>query len=398
MLNPLRLFLFVCGTLAFGALSAQDDEGLIFLNNASFEDLPRNSSPPRGWTNCGAPGETPPDVHPDPEFLFKVGMKAQEGNTFLGMVTRDTETWESVGQQLAQPFVAGQCYRLDIQLARSLTYLSMSRMTRQPTNYVTPARLRIWGGYSVCDRAQLLGASGLVSNSKWQQYNIKLSPEDDFTHIILEAYYPEAILLATNGNVLVDNARPLRPIACDDEAAMFTDFSVADAPPPSNPDDDIETRDIPKPRVVEQPGRPNTFVPKAPEEPTVRLGQTEAILKEGEVFTVENISFKSNSADLEEDSEEALQEIVGFLKENSNVIVEIGGHASRMATSYFATDLSSNRAKTVVAYLKSHNIGFERLLAKGYGKTKPVCKDDTPDCNRRNQRVEVKILKIRNGK
>lgn len=397
MLHPLRLLLFVCCTLAAGALTAQNEEGLIFLNNPSFEDLPRNSQPPRGWTNCGAPGETPPDVHPDPEFLFRVGMRAEHENTFLGMVTRDTETWESVGQQLAQPFVANQCYRLDIQLARSLTYLSMSRMTKQPTNYVTPIRLRVWGGYSVCDRAQLLGSSGLVSNSDWRPYSIKLSPEDDFTHIILEAYYPEAILLAINGNVLVDNARPIFPIDCDDEAAMFTDFSVADAPPPTNPDEEIVVTKVPPGNRI-TPKSPKPVVVQKPQEPTVRLGQTEAILKEGEVFTVENISFKSNLAELEEESEQALQEIVGFLKENDNVIVEIGGHASRMATNYYAQDLSSKRAKTVVAYLKRNNIGFERLLSKGYGKSKPVCMDNTKDCNRRNQRVEVKILKIKRSK
>ncbi|TXF88840.1 OmpA family protein [Neolewinella aurantiaca] len=398
MLQSIRLLFFVCLTCASGALTAQDEEGLIFLLNASFEDMPRNSSPPRGWTNCGAPGETPPDVHPDPEFLFKVGMEAQHGNTFLGMVTRDTETWESVGQQLAQPFVAGQCYRLDIELARSLTYLSMSRMTRQPTNYVTPVRLRVWGGYSVCDRAQLLGASGLVSNSDWRKNTIKLSPEDDFTHIILEAYYPEAILFATNGNILVDNARPLVPIDCDDEAAMLAEFPVADSPvPPSNPDADIVTTPVP-PRTKTPTTQPNSFVPKTPEEPTVRLGQTEAVLRQGSVFAVENISFKANSDELEEESEAALQEIVGFLKQNSKVIVEIGGHASRMASDNFASDLSSNRAKTVVSYLKRYNIGFERLLPKGYGKSKPVCMDDTQDCNRRNQRVEVKILKIRSTK
>ena len=395
MLHSLRLLFFVYFTLAAGALTAQNEEGLIFLRNPSFEDMPRNSSPPRGWTNCGAPGETPPDVHPDPEFLFRVGMKAQHENTFLGMVTRATETWESVGQQLSQPFVAGQCYRLDIHLARSLTYLSMSRMTRQPTNYVTPVRLRVWGGYSICDRAQLLGSSGLVSNSNWRQYRLKLSPKDDFTHIILEAYYPEAILLATNGNILVDNARPLVPIDCEDERDMLTDFPVAVAP--SNPEKNIVTTPVPKPKKVPS-YPPNTFVPTLPEEPTVRLGQTEAILKEGEVFTVENISFKTNSAELEGASEQALQEIVEFMKDNDNVIVEIGGHASRMATDFYASDLSSDRAKTVVSYLKRYDIGFERLLPKGYGKSRPVCLDDTVDCNRRNQRVEVKILKIRNTK
>jgi len=208
MLHLLRLLFFVCCTLAASALTAQDEEGLIFLLNPSFEDMPRNSMPPRGWTNCGAPGETPPDVHPDPEFLFKVGMKAQHKNTFLGMVTRDTETWESVGQQLGEPFVAGQCYRMDIQLARSLTYLSMSRMTRQPTNYVTPVRLRVWGGYSVCDRAQLLGSSGLVSNSDWRPYTLKLSPIVGF--------------LKTNNNVIVEIGGHASRMASDNYASNLS--------------------------------------------------------------------------------------------------------------------------------------------------------------------------------
>jgi outer membrane protein OmpA-like peptidoglycan-associated protein len=376
-------------------------DGLIFLRNASFEDMPRNSSPPRGWTNCGAPGETPPDVHPDPEFLFKVGMAAQHENTFLGMVTRDTETFESVGQQLGIPFKAGQCYRFDIQLARSRVYLSMSRVTRQPTNYVTPIKLRVFGGYSVCDRAQLLGESALVGNYDWENYTIKLSPEDDFTHIVLEAYYKQPSLLPYNGNILLDNAQPLRPIDCDDEAALLTSdrdlVANGSEPEPQDPDRLIVTSPV-TPRGGGRPEPQQPIVNPPKQEPTVRLGKTEAILKEGQIFSIEKISFKANSWELEDESEEALEEIVGFMQQNETVIVEIGGHASRMATNKYADQVSENRAKAVVSYLKSRRIGFERLLPKGYGKNKPVCLDDTKDCNRQNQRVEVKILKMKETK
>lgn len=399
MLQPLRLLLFCCALLTTLSLSAQMQDGLIFLRNPSFEDMPRNSSPPRGWTDCGAPGETPPDVHPDPEFLFKVGMAAQHENTFLGMVTRDTETYESVGQQLTSPLKGGQCYRFDIQLARSRVYLSMSRVTRQPTNYVTPIKLRVFGGYSVCDRAQLLGESALVGNYDWDNYRIKLSPEDDFTHIVLEAYYKQPSLLPYNGNILLDNAQPLTPIDCDDEAAMLAEEPpFAGGPEPQDPTELIVTTPVTarggSPRPTPQP--PTVVAP--PKEPTIRLGKTEAILKEGQIFSIENISFKADSWELEDESEEALEEIVGFMQQNENVIVEIGGHASRMAGSKHATMLSENRAKTVVSYLKSRRIGFERLLPKGYGKSRPVCLDDSKDCNRQNQRVEVKILKVKDTK
>lgn len=394
MLQLLRLLFFCCFLSATFTAGAQFEESPISLRNASFEDMPRNSSPPRGWTDCGAPGESPPDVHPDPAFLFRVGMKAQNGKTFLGMVTRDTETWESVGQQLTEPLTAGQCYQFDIQLARSLVYMSMSRVTRQPANYVTPVKLRVWGGYSVCDKAQLLGQSGLVDNDEWKNYQLRLKAEDGYTHIILEAYYQEAVLFPYNGNLLLDNAQPLRPIACDEDFFEPT-VAINDEPVLEDPDKGIVTTPVP----WKEPKGPQ--VPPSPpvkNDPMVMLGETKAVLKVGSVFSIENIAFKANSAELEEESEEALQEIVGFMQQNNNVIVEIGGHASRMAGSYYANDLSENRAISVVSYLKSYNIGSDRLVHHGYGKSKPVCMENTKDCNKKNQRVEVKILKIRQSR
>jgi len=397
MLQYLRLLFLSCFMLIAFTVSAQLEETPISLRNPSFEDLARNSSTPRGWTNCGAPGESPPDVHPDPEFLFRVGTKAQHGNTILGMVTRDTETWESVGQQLTEPLTAGQCYQFDIQLARSLTYMSLSRVTKQPANYIQPVKLRVWGGYSVCDKAQLLGQSELISNSDWANYNLRLKAEAGYTHIILEAYYQEAMMFPYNGNLLLDNAQPLRLIECDQP--FFEEPLVFDEDPIfSDPDSDIVLTPVPPRPQVKGPPREKPVTKFKPKDPVVVLGETEAILKEGSVFSIEKIAFKANSWELEDESEEALQEIVGFMKQNNNVIVEIGGHSSRMAGNYYAKDLSENRAKSVVSYLKSYNIGFERLLTRGYGKSKPVCMEDTKDCNRKNQRVEVKILKIKQTK
>ncbi len=386
----LRLLSF--SILAFTALSLHaQEEGYIFLRNPSFEDMPRNSAPPKGWSNCGFPGESPPDVHPDPQFEFRVSKPAQDGNTYLGMVTRENETYESVGQQLTQPLVAGQCYAFGLQLARSEVYLSRSRKTNQPSNYVTPIKLMVYGGYSNCDRRQLLGESNLVNNYTWEEYRFKLKPQEDFTHIVFVAYYKQPIMFPYNGNILLDNAQPLRPIECDE--SVWVDPSETPVTY-TNPEDEIKTTPvIPRNRPTQKTGEAPAV--KLPEEPTVRLGKTEAILKEGTVFSIEKITFRANSAELEERSQDALEEIVGFLKENDNVIVEIGGHASTLASSFTANSLSENRARSVVSYLRNRSIGFERLLPKGYGNSRPVCREKTAECNRQNQRVEVKILRIK---
>jgi len=309
------------------------------------------------------------------------------------MVTRDTETWESVGQQLTEPLTAGQCYQFDIQLARSLTYMSLSRVTRQPANYIQPVKLRVWGGYSVCDKNQLLGESGLITNSDWVNYNLRLKAEAGYTHLILEAYYQEAMMFPYNGNLLLDNAQPLRPIECDqpfyEEALVFDEGPI---------DSEIVLTPVPPRPQVKGPPREEPVTKFVPREPVVMLGETKAVLKKGSIFAIEKITFKANSWELEEESEDALQEIVGFMKQNDNVIVEIRGHSSRMAGSHFAKNLSENRASAVVSYLKSYNIGSDRLAHNGYGKSEPVCKENTKDCNKKNQRVEVKILEIKKTK
>lgn len=372
-------------------LAAQDEEP-IFLLNPSFEDLPRHSQTPTGWTDCGDPAESPPDVHPDPEFLFQVGMRASHGNTYLGMVTRDNETYESVGQQLTRPLTGGQCYRFDLNLARSRVYLSASRLNNQPANYVRPIRLQVYGGYSICDRAQLLGETGNVANFNWRNYTIKLTPEDDFTHIILQAYYEPAQLFAYNGNILLDNTQPLEAIPCD-EPIQPRDLIAKR--PPADPADEIRTTPVPRPQPTPEP-RPaaQPAVAAAAPTPKVRLGSTMGEIRQGTIFRIENINFKVNSFELENDSKDALEEIVDFMKENDNVIVEIGGHTNRLAGNTIANNLSESRAKSVVSYLKGRGISFSRLIPQGYGKRVPVCMDTTPECNRRNQRVEVKILKV----
>ncbi|HRI59483.1 MAG TPA: hypothetical protein PK228_07160, partial [Saprospiraceae bacterium] len=69
------------------------------LSNPSFEDTPKTGEVPVGWYDCGAAMETPPDVQPG---SFGVVSSPYDGNTYLGMVVRDNETWEAVGQQLQQ--------------------------------------------------------------------------------------------------------------------------------------------------------------------------------------------------------------------------------------------------------------------------------------------------------
>ena len=54
--------------------------------------------------------------------------------------------------------------------------------------------------------------------------------------------------------------------------------------------------------------------------------------------------------------------------------------------------LSENRAKAVVNYLGSKGISAARLIAKGFGETKPVAPNTTDEGRAQNRRTELKVI------
>ncbi len=82
----------------------------------------------KGWMDFGRinfPSETSPDIHPQ-EF-WQVRKPAKEGKTYLGLVVRDNETYEGVGQKLPSPFLANQSYEMMLWMSQSEKYISLSR-------------------------------------------------------------------------------------------------------------------------------------------------------------------------------------------------------------------------------------------------------------------------------
>ncbi|MCB0631039.1 MAG: hypothetical protein KDD15_14930, partial [Lewinella sp.] len=114
-------------------------------------------------------------------------------------------------------------YEFSIRLCRSDRYESASRLTHEPADYITPIVLRIFGGNKYCDKAQLLGISPPVEHTEWGTYRFTLSPTENYSHILLEAYYADRLGDAYRGNILLDQASdlvPLGPSASIESASM----------------------------------------------------------------------------------------------------------------------------------------------------------------------------------
>jgi hypothetical protein len=169
----------------------------IEISNASFEDEPADATVPQGWMACKE--GTTPDILPG---YWGVYSEPSDGATYVGLITRQNNTWEVIGQRLSAPMQKGSCYAWALDLAHSDTY----------SGYNGPIKLRVWISKLKCQKDQLIFESPLIEHLDWQTYKIKFTPDDDYRYILLEAFHQEEEF-SYMGNILIDRIRPIQ--GCD---------------------------------------------------------------------------------------------------------------------------------------------------------------------------------------
>lgn len=346
-----------------------------------------------GWSDCGRiyhPKESPPDIHP---INFWGNTKqAYDGNTYLGMVTRDNESWESVSQRMSSEMIAGECYSFTVYLSKSERYLSLSRMRAddKEVNYTRPIVLRIWGGSNYCGTQQLIGETSAVDHSQWKSYVFKFKPTANVSHITFEAFYKTPVTIPYNGHILIDNMSAIVKVDCD-----APEVEIASAEKPTVPPHKRTKKLKPKPEPEPEPAaKTSSSGAAATPKKKILTSLNRAEIKEGQTIEIENLYFKADTTSINADSYEVLDEVYEFLRGNEDVIIEIGGHTNGTPSHAYCDKLSSERAKEVATYLVQKGIEPSKLKYKGYGKRKPVASNFTPSGRKKNQRVEIKILKI----
>lgn len=117
-------------------------------------------------------------------------------------------------------------------------------------------------------------------------------------------------------------------------------------------------------------------------------------IEKGESMQLEEIQFKTNSAELLASGSPVLVRLREFLALNADMQVEIQGHVFEKGKS--TNDgllVSQARAKRVMKYLVDSGINAKRMKAVGYGGSKPVYASPKKASEEQaNRRVEIKIL------
>lgn len=108
-----------------------------------------------------------------------------------------------------------------------------------------------------------------------------------------------------------------------------------------------------------------------------------------QTLILKGVNFKTASAELLEESYYVLETVFNSLEAYPDIRIEIGGHTDNQGSSDYNLALSYDRAKSVMEYFVMRGINQSRVVARGYGKDRPIASNATPDGRAKNRRVEV---------
>ncbi|MDR3296932.1 MAG: OmpA family protein [Prevotellaceae bacterium] len=116
-------------------------------------------------------------------------------------------------------------------------------------------------------------------------------------------------------------------------------------------------------------------------------------LSTGTTFKVDNVNYAVAKAELNKSAFKELDKLVSFMKINPSVRIELSSHTDSNGSMETNMSLSQRRSQSCVNYLIKEGIDLDRIVAKGYGPTRPIVKNArTEKEHARNRRTEVKIL------
>lgn len=109
-------------------------------------------------------------------------------------------------------------------------------------------------------------------------------------------------------------------------------------------------------------------------------------------IVMHGILFDVDKATLKPESMGSINQIFSLLKKDPSLKFEIDGHTDNSGNADHNMTLSQQRADAVKTQLVSMGVDASRLTTKGFGDTKPMDTNDTPEGKANNRRVEfVKI-------
>lgn len=107
-----------------------------------------------------------------------------------------------------------------------------------------------------------------------------------------------------------------------------------------------------------------------------------------------NVTFATNSSDIQPDFYSVLNSVGKVLKEYDRTLVEVAGHTDSTGSFAYNQALSERRATTVGRFLTSQGLHPVRVMTQGYGPQAPIADNESQTGRQQNRRVELRLVPI----
>lgn len=113
------------------------------------------------------------------------------------------------------------------------------------------------------------------------------------------------------------------------------------------------------------------------------------VLKSDSLIILGDVLFETNSYKLKSEHFTQLDELSKFLLLHQTIELSVLGHTDNVGDEKHNVTLSAKRAESVAQYLINKGIDDERIFFEGFGSSRPVNSNDTPQGRSKNRRVEI---------
>lgn len=144
------------------------------------------------------------------------------------------------------------------------------------------------------------------------------------------------------------------------------------------------------PAPVSEIQEPKTQPVIIPAEAQVEIDRCQTAIDD--IMSGQTINFRTGSAEVIPQPNPLIIRLAGVAKECPSTRIVISGHTDSVGDPDANQILSKARAQAVVNLLADESVAAKRLEAKGFGSSKPVAANTTPEGRSANRRIEFQVL------
>ena len=110
-----------------------------------------------------------------------------------------------------------------------------------------------------------------------------------------------------------------------------------------------------------------------------------------------NITFDFARAEIRPRFYRVLNSVAVVLNKYNRTLVDINGHTDSIGSDEANRKLSLRRAEAVAEYLTGQQVMPQRVAINGFGESRPIASNATPEGRALNRRVEIRIVPLTRG-